>query len=111
MTVDLRPNGEAPVARLAYLTSRLPLAVVLSAIILVAMNSLPALADPTAERSPSAEVAQAIRLTNYSNGDVIRYPVALLTGELKDVDVKSISLTNRDSTLPSKQMTGLAFRG
>jgi hypothetical protein len=68
-----------------------------------------ALAAMAAEAAPSGQ--PAIRLTNYADGETIRYPVPIIRGTLADGDLTSITLINTSSDRDTRQMKGLAFKG
>jgi len=53
----------------------------------------------------------AIRLVNYKDGEVIRFPVPLIRGVLSDPARMSVQIINTSSARPTRQMTGLAYKG
>ena len=48
--------------------------------------------------------AAAVRVTNYDDGTVIDYPVALIRGEIDDTAAESVTVTNADSDRPTCSM-------
>ncbi|WP_375314933.1 metallopeptidase [Schlesneria sp. DSM 10557] len=54
---------------------------------------------------------EGIKVTNHESGSTIRYPVALLRGELKDRSAKEVVVENRSSQRPSRQIAGVALDG
>ncbi len=51
---------------------------------------------------PTANAAPPIRVENYSDGDVQRYPVALVRGAAPGVDVGTVVVENLSSALPTR---------
>jgi len=56
-------------------------------------------------------VQPPIRLTNYKDGEVIRYPVPLIRGALSDPDADSITVVNTTSNRETRELKGLAHKG
>jgi len=52
----------------------------------------------------------AIRLANYKDGEVIRYPVPLIRGALADPHADSISAVNTTSNRDTREMRGLVHK-
>jgi hypothetical protein len=55
--------------------------------------------------------APAISVTNYTDGETIRYPVALLRGTLSDETATEVTVANTSSTRDTREMKGLASKG
>ncbi|MHC4201759.1 MAG: hypothetical protein ACYSU0_17365, partial [Planctomycetota bacterium] len=53
----------------------------------------------------------AIVVTNFTDGDTIRYPVPLIEGTLADEAATSLVVENRSSSRDTRRMTGLAHKG
>ncbi len=86
----------------------------LPALLLLLATSLPAAAAPTTPSGPPAVppgTAAAIQVINYAAGETVRYPVALLVGDLGDKALTEVTLTNGSSKRPSATMKGLALAG
>ena len=52
-----------------------------------------------------------IAVTNYKDGETVRYPLVLLRGALTDQSLKAVRVVNESSTLGSREMAGLAHQG
>ncbi|MCY2925679.1 MAG: hypothetical protein NT031_09600, partial [Planctomycetota bacterium] len=61
--------------------------------------------------SCSAAAADDIALTNFKDGQTIRYSVPLLIGTLADADAKAVTVVNESSKRDTREMTGLAYKG
>ena len=59
----------------------------------------------------AANGPQPVSVTNYKDGETIRYPLVLLRGDLADKALKSVSVINESSKLDSREMQGLAYKG
>ncbi|MEE8451951.1 MAG: metallopeptidase [Thermoguttaceae bacterium] len=53
----------------------------------------------------------AIRGLNFDGGETIRYPVALIRGELADSDVDGLVIVNRSSRRETRRLVGLVDSG
>ena len=61
-----------------------------------------------------SEAAPAIVVTNYEDGETIRYPLVQLRGKLTDAtlaNVKSVTVVNTSSRMDTRAMTGPALKG
>ncbi|MHB8864132.1 MAG: hypothetical protein ACYC6N_17145 [Pirellulaceae bacterium] len=67
--------------------------------------------DPQSSSNAPPATQQAIRLTNYLDGETIRFPVPIIRGELADETVTSVSLVNTSSQRDTREMSGLAHKG
>jgi len=76
---------------------------------LLALIASPALGYAEVQKPFAASNAAAARVTNYTPGEVIRYPVALLVGELSDAKATQVTLTNASSKRPTATMKGQAL--
>ena len=68
---------------------------------IVAVGTIPSL----------AAAADGIRVTNYDDGETIRYTVPLLRGTIDGAGVDSITATNESSDRGTRQMRGMAHNG
>lgn len=59
----------------------------------------------------SAQLAPAMSVDNFKNGESIQYSAPLITGTLPDVAADSLTLVNASSKRPTRQMKGLAYKG
>jgi len=53
----------------------------------------------------------AIRLTNYADGETVRFPVPVLRGTLADAAQTAVTLVNTSSDRDTREMKGLAHKG
>jgi len=58
-----------------------------------------------------AIAANGIRVTNYDDGETIRYTVPLLRGTIDGAPVESITATNESSNRSTRQMRGMTHNG
>ena len=61
--------------------------------------------------APALAAGPIVRVTNYADGETVRFPTPLLAGELSDADLKSVTVTNASSNRATRQMEGLAHKG
>ncbi|MCY2932367.1 MAG: discoidin domain-containing protein [Planctomycetota bacterium] len=59
----------------------------------------------------AAEDKPPITVTNYTRGETVRYPLALLRGTLEDASAESVTVVNESSKLDSREMAGPANKG
>ena len=59
----------------------------------------------------AAEDKPPIAVTNYANGETVRYPLVLLRGTLGDATLESVTVVNESSKLDSRDMAGHASKG
>jgi hypothetical protein len=68
-----------------------------------------------AQPSPPADTAQAkqaaIEVTNYRDGETIRYPVPLICGSVADPAADSVTIVNASSTRDTREMAALLRGG
>jgi hypothetical protein len=76
---------------------------VLCVALVVAMSGT-ALAEAAARRP-------AIRVTNFSPGETIRFPVVLIRGELSDAKLEAVTVRNSSSKRAVRKWTALASEG
>jgi len=53
----------------------------------------------------------SIAVTNFKDGETIRYSTPLLMGSIADDKADKITVINESSKRPSREMTGLAYKG
>lgn len=94
---------------------RRTIASLLLAGLILASFASPALAadakDIVASDLPRAADAKNIVVSNFTNGETVRYPVPLLKGTLSDTKATSISIINETAKIPGQTTTGLALNG
>ncbi len=59
----------------------------------------------------NAAAQPAIQLSNYNDGEEIRFPVPIIRGRLADAGQTSITLSNTSSNRDTRTMTGLVHKG
>jgi len=59
----------------------------------------------------AAGATEAVRVTNFTDGETIRYPVVLIRGELADAKADRVTVVNTSSKRDTREMVGLARRG
>jgi hypothetical protein len=75
------------------------------------MTTVCAAAPATAAPSDGPQGHGAIRVANYADGEVIRFPVPIIRGTLADAGTASIAAVNTSSDRGTRQMTGLVHKG
>lgn len=78
-----------------------------SALVSTAVAAMAALAFP----AYPARAADDIAVTNFKNGEVIRYTVPLLIGTLADAAAEKITVVNESSKRDTREMIGQAYKG
>jgi hypothetical protein len=63
-------------------------------------------ATPDAKDAPPP-----IRLTNYTDGETVRFPVPVVRGALADAGLSAVTLVNTSSDRDTREMKGLAHKG
>jgi len=68
----------------------------------------------TAAQGPAAAAPDkpaAIRVTNFTDGQTLRFTVPLICGKLADEKLTSVTIVNTSSKRPTRKLTGLAHKG
>jgi hypothetical protein len=55
--------------------------------------------------------ADGIQLTSFQDNETIRYPVPFLQGTLDDKTARTVTVINKTSTRPTKELKGIAHKG
>jgi len=69
------------------------------------------LAIAAAWQAAGAAGGQAIQVTNYQDGETIRYPVPLLRGTLAGAAATAVTVVNASSKRDTREIAGLAHKG
>lgn len=79
--------------------------------LLVLTCSVAAFAPLASAAEKAVSSAGPVIVTNFTEGEVVRYPAPLLRGTLTDDKATTLTVTNLSSTRSTKLMTGLANKG
>jgi len=60
---------------------------------------------------PAAKAGGPIGVTNYREGETIRFPVPLIRGSVADAKITSVTVINTSSRRGTRELTGLAHKG
>lgn len=69
------------------------------------------LAGLSAEAQTRAGASAPVEITNFQNGETIRYPLAFLEGTLADEQAQAVQVINRSSDRDTRELNGLAHQG